>query len=216
MITKNKYLPVVGMALALTYVGQAFSSVTYTADNRFVSRNADLALLGAWSEVLRPDTPFSDWDGTSQASSMGANGFTANGSGDAFDQYPQGWSISSSIFDINFSLTTDTDLELTGFMDSWDGWNDSVIGYVSLYDGTGNVLYNQSVSSFNSFENILFSSLLGAGDYRFIAASDPFFTASGSSYDVQVSLTSVPVPAAVWLFGSGLIGLAGFAKRKYA
>ena len=27
-------------------------------------------------------------------------------------------------------------------------------------------------------------------------------------------VSAVPVPAAVWLFGSGLIGLAGFAKRK--
>ncbi|MEN8108052.1 MAG: VPLPA-CTERM sorting domain-containing protein, partial [Pseudomonadota bacterium] len=26
----------------------------------------------------------------------------------------------------------------------------------------------------------------------------------------------VPVPAAVWLFGSGLIGLAGVARRKAA
>ena len=32
----------------------------------------------------------------------------------------------------------------------------------------------------------------------------------------EVSLTTsvVPVPAAVWLFGSGLPGLAGFARRK--
>lgn len=28
--------------------------------------------------------------------------------------------------------------------------------------------------------------------------------------------TAVPIPAAVWLFGSGLIGLAGFARRKKA
>ncbi len=27
------------------------------------------------------------------------------------------------------------------------------------------------------------------------------------------ALTSVPVPAAAWLFGSGLIGLAGMARR---
>ncbi len=32
------------------------------------------------------------------------------------------------------------------------------------------------------------------------------------SYLVQTSV--VPVPAAVWLFGSGLIGLIGFARRK--
>ena len=33
------------------------------------------------------------------------------------------------------------------------------------------------------------------------------------SFDV-VSTSSVPVPAAVWLFGSGLIGLIGIARRK--
>ena len=32
------------------------------------------------------------------------------------------------------------------------------------------------------------------------------------SYDY---LTSVPVSAAFWLFGSGLIGLIGFARREY-
>ena len=32
--------------------------------------------------------------------------------------------------------------------------------------------------------------------------------------DNNVSLTAVPVPAAVWLFGSGLIGLAGVARRR--
>ncbi len=30
----------------------------------------------------------------------------------------------------------------------------------------------------------------------------------------QLFLTAVPVPAAVWLFGSGLLGLAGIARRK--
>jgi hypothetical protein len=34
------------------------------------------------------------------------------------------------------------------------------------------------------------------------------FTGSG------VAINSVPVPAAAWLFGSGLIGLAGAARRK--
>ncbi len=32
--------------------------------------------------------------------------------------------------------------------------------------------------------------------------------------DTTVAVTAVPVPAAVWLFGSGLLGLFGFAKRK--
>ena len=29
-----------------------------------------------------------------------------------------------------------------------------------------------------------------------------------------VSISAVPIPSAVWLFGSGLIGLVGFARRK--
>lgn len=35
---------------------------------------------------------------------------------------------------------------------------------------------------------------------------------SGSSYSMTV--TAVPVPAAIWLFGSGLLGLIGVARRK--
>lgn len=32
--------------------------------------------------------------------------------------------------------------------------------------------------------------------------------------NVQVEVSAVPVPAAVWLFGSGLLGLIGMARRK--
>lgn len=38
---------------------------------------------------------------------------------------------------------------------------------------------------------------------------------SGNSMYVT-SVSSVPIPAAVWLFGPGLLGLIGFAKRKKA
>ena len=40
-----------------------------------------------------------------------------------------------------------------------------------------------------------------------------FDIGSGNSLHVT-SISSVPVPAAIWLFGSGLIGLVGFARRK--
>ena len=38
-----------------------------------------------------------------------------------------------------------------------------------------------------------------------------------NSYNMSVTaagISAVPVPAAVWLFGSGLIGLIGVARRK--
>jgi len=36
----------------------------------------------------------------------------------------------------------------------------------------------------------------------------------GGSIDMSIITAPVPVPAAVWLFGSGLIGLVGLARRK--
>jgi hypothetical protein len=32
--------------------------------------------------------------------------------------------------------------------------------------------------------------------------------------DFTIGVTAVPVPAAIWLFGSGLIGLTAIARRK--
>ena len=43
-------------------------------------------------------------------------------------------------------------------------------------------------------------------------ASVPYHTLPGSDFGQAV----VPVPAAVWLFGSGLLGLIGIARRKKA
>ena len=40
-------------------------------------------------------------------------------------------------------------------------------------------------------------------------ANEPY-----TSYTLLLTPTAVPVPAAVWLFGSGLIGLIGMARRK--
>lgn len=47
--------------------------------------------------------------------------------------------------------------------------------------------------------------------------SDIFGDYYGDQVDFNpaaVTVSAVPVPAAVWLFGSGLIGLAGIAKRR--
>ena len=44
-----------------------------------------------------------------------------------------------------------------------------------------------------------------------MAAGGPF---GGFNANFNANLTPVPVPAAVWLFGSGLLGLVGIARRK--
>ena len=39
---------------------------------------------------------------------------------------------------------------------------------------------------------------------------------SNGDYVLNVSVSAVPIPAAVWLFGSGLLGLVGMVRRKKA
>jgi len=41
-----------------------------------------------------------------------------------------------------------------------------------------------------------------------------FFVADGKGGSIDINVSSVPVPAAVWLFGSALMGLFGVSRRK--
>lgn len=52
-----------------------------------------------------------------------------------------------------------------------------------------------------------------SGTYNFTAYLNNNVGTWGTATGTVV-VSAVPVPAAVWLFGSGLIGLIGFAKRK--
>lgn len=54
--------------------------------------------------------------------------------------------------------------------------------------------------------------LLSGGGYDPTAATWTFSAQNASSY--SMSITAVPVPAALWLFGSGLIGLVAVSRRK--
>lgn len=49
----------------------------------------------------------------------------------------------------------------------------------------------------------------------FINGQGDIDTAAGT-YSLVITPSAVPIPAAVWLFGSGLLGLIGVARRKKA
>ena len=102
----------------------------------------------------------------------------------------------------------------------------------------------QPLSSFNSqhiwgIETIGSGSLFTPSTVFFVDSFPDYWVKSGSTYNVggtatigtlsgqtldqvssvafvqwSLSPTVVPIPAAVWLFGSGLIGLIGVARRK--
>ena len=87
--------------------------------------------------------------------------------------------------------------ELTGLaFGSMAGLDSALIGTLT-FDSIGN-----GISSLSMTE-----SFVGGGFYSFDSfAQEPVFNSA--------EVTVVPVPAAVWLFGSGLLGLIGVSTRK--
>lgn len=57
---------------------------------------------------------------------------------------------------------------------------------------------------------------LAAGQYSIVFGGNPPAGSLAGSVPYQATLSTVPVPAAVWLFGSGLAGLVGLARRKFS
>ncbi|MBD9357853.1 hypothetical protein [Methylomonas albis] len=54
------------------------------------------------------------------------------------------------------------------------------------------------------------------GFYTLVVGAHGGSALSGLTYDVLVTTSAVPVPGAVWLFGSAMAGLIGFGRRKNA
>ncbi len=91
-------------------------------------------------------------------------------------------------------------------------------GFTPWQSGT----YYLTVSSFqnspqDAFNNNQFDSQFWTDSVSFGTAFDHYQGNSFNSFDYSLNLTgavsTVPVPAAVWLFTSGLLGLVGMARR---
>ncbi len=66
--------------------------------------------------------------------------------------------------------------------------------------------------------SLVFSSLAtgGTGEYRFEDDVAPAYLDTVINFTIGNEISEVPVPAAAWLFGSGLLGLAGIGRKRAA
>ncbi|HHJ15971.1 MAG TPA: VPLPA-CTERM sorting domain-containing protein [Gammaproteobacteria bacterium] len=69
--------------------------------------------------------------------------------------------------------------------------------------------------AFNGFDFLAYFGEVGQFESTIFSAGamDDGFNVVNSTW-TNYSVAPVPVPAALWLFGSGLLGLAGIARRK--
>jgi len=84
-------------------------------------------------------------------------------------------------------------------------------------DATG-MIVDWNIQSQNAVPS--FATISGPSCYTFYDSCDQLSTLNGTGYTFDDpgawSATIVPIPAAVWLFVSGLLGLVGVARRKKA
>ena len=84
--------------------------------------------------------------------------------------------------------------------------------------GIGDFFRNGTKGSDTAFDPLQLAAFTGIGLYAYDVSLDSWYSLllDGSGGFVATAAASpVPVPAAAWLFGSGLMGLLGLARRKY-
>jgi len=97
------------------------------------------------------------------------------------------------------------------------GGTASLVAFVPVYDFFTVGGWTLDLTSLAVIDNGGILDLEGMGmlsghDFTTTNVTWSFSAQSATSYSMTV--TAVPVPAAFWLFGSGLIGLIGVARRK--
>jgi hypothetical protein len=87
---------------------------------------------------------------------------------------------------------------------------------LSLFDVTNNQLVAASASLLDNTENLFFNLLLGNRYEMRVTTNEPsnFSWDYALAWRMDAAPAPVPLPAAAWLFGSGVAGLAAWARRR--
>lgn len=217
-------LAVVALILTL-FTGSVFAAVVeYTQDRRFVSIIKSIDGNVYEDVTYTPVPAYSDFQVLSTASfrgyqdsSLQSSGFSAFGvaSDDGGGGY---WHDETSVFDVTFVLTSAAEMVISGnlYGEIWDPrypWNGST---VALYSGDStapaSLLYSEEHTQDSSPLFLNYSTTLAAGEYRLVASARDGY--SSFNFDASFTPAPVPVPGAMWLFGSALLGVVGVGIRR--
>lgn len=231
----SKYSSAITLAIfiSLLTVMQANAAAVWIEDRRLVSSDGT---DGGSSQS--PGTLFESWNATGntsaydQDSSVSSTGFSATGKATAWvvssdNDFANGYG--TSMFDMTFTLANSAILSVDGSVTGPNNEPFRSKTYFKIYSGDSvdpaDVIFSTATDDpSNSLRVIDLDQQLSAGTYRIVARVSPS-TADAPTieqgyreietfYNVTGTFTAVPVPAAAWLFGSALIGLASIKRKQ--
>ncbi len=98
---------------------------------------------------------------------------------------------------------TNVSIKLAGFIDKFSGILD---GVALDFDSATSIIAGKKIIT-----NSLIGAGFGAGDHTLVISG---IAGKSASYGGSIAVAETPIPAAVWLFGSALMGLMGVSRRK--
>lgn len=216
-----------GSTLVKTYAGDTGISVNSLQSGTVPTGTFLDANLATFLAAAAPGTTV-DWLLVGAGGNTGAApvGVTTSGSGLVGIRTQNGSSLNSwnvELVGIFNNINGLIGASATPTANSWVGNNDSIAS------GNGFAPFGTTNDASNLGGNTGQVATAGLGTvtlYGLSAADQNLFTTVKISPEMTATLstsglsfsqiTAVPVPAAVWLLGSGLLGLAGVARRKSA
>lgn len=212
-------------AVALVALSGAASAVTvgtYSFTNADLANQAALTSGQVWDSVAGVYTTspaaLTDADATSYASTYPSAGYDNVTIDLGFGQaITNGTGADIALFFLSEQSTNAVNVTIGG------NSNPNPLSFGNVYDGAGNLQVAVGLTSTPVYFSVI---ELDLGDYGFalgdtmsgllsvnLVQNDPAIAVSLSMVG-SLNSTVVPVPAAVWLFGSGLLGLVGVVRRR--
>lgn len=203
-------------------MANANSAINYQSDGRYIFHSK------ATPTTKTPTTPFADFNinwfayeaGASQISSVTSNSMSGSGSTYAgYDAMLYG-ATGASEFSVTFGVDQLTDFSLSGNLDSnpaFGGFDGNL--FVTLKENGANIFYNDQYSGSGVIPFSFGGQFLTGNTYQLILHSDSWNSTYYNetwNFNLTTAPAIVPIPAAAWLLGSGLLGLAGIARKRKA
>ena len=183
-------------AMYRVFIGGAFlfSAAMASSAAHAASITGNLALTGAGGYTMPGATGFSD--ATAINFNLDTTNIIATGVNGDLASTVTALLTTGTVQDFTFSPLLGS---IPGFI-TIGGWSFQLDAVTVVDQTSGLILNGSGVLTGNSFD----------------ATPARWSFSSVNTNDFSMTLAAVPVPAAVWLFGSGLLGLAGAARRKSA